>query len=232
MFVVVKRPLDFARAIGIPDLMRGEGEAEALAKRFHLGCNGGVFASATRNHHRGIVDHAAQGGAAQKDQRVGQEDLAPEAIPGRVALHEAHARVTQYQRRCLHLSTPATKLKVMGRGVVLHLHPAIEDVLARWLFHAHADAEPPQSRRQRRVRNRDFALGQLLGHAHPVTFTALVKLAHQICMWFGFVGALPFGHSHLPAMKNPPNCVAGDLERPRDRTCPQVLAPQGEDRCA
>ena len=225
MFVVVKRPLDFARAIRIPNLMRGEGKAEALAKRFHLGSNGGVLASATCKHHRGIVDHAPPCRPLQKHQRVGQKDLAPEAIPSRIALLKAHPRVAQHQRRRLHLAAPATKLKVMGRGVVLHLHPGSEDVLARWLFHAHPDTEPPQSCRQRRIWNRDFLCGQLLDNAHPVAFTALVKLAYQLCMWLCLVGALSFGHRHLPAMQNLPNRVAGDLERPRDRTCPQVLAP-------
>lgn len=159
VLVVVKRPLDFARAIGVSQLVCDENETEALSKRFHLGRDGGVLAGPARDHHRRIVDHAASGGAAQKDERVGQEYLAPKAIPARVALQKAHARIAEDQRRRLHLAASATQFKLVRRGVVLHLHPGVEDVLARRLLHPHPNTQPPQSRRQRRIWDCDLSLG-------------------------------------------------------------------------
>jgi hypothetical protein len=57
---------------------------------------------------------------------------------------------------------------------MLHLDPRAEDVLACGLLDAYADAEAPQSRRQRGVWDDDFPRGQLLCDAHAVAFAAVV----------------------------------------------------------
>jgi hypothetical protein len=79
-----------------------------------------------------------------------------------------------HQRCCLRFALPATDLDVVGRGVVLHFHAGVEDVLTRRLFHAHANAQSSQPSRQRRVGNGNLLCRQLLGDAHPVSCAALV----------------------------------------------------------
>jgi hypothetical protein len=51
VLVVAKGPLDFRRAIGVPELVCSEDKSEASAKRLHLGRNGGVLARAACEHH-------------------------------------------------------------------------------------------------------------------------------------------------------------------------------------
>jgi hypothetical protein len=78
---MMKRPLDLARAIGVPQLVRDERKTETLSERLHLGCHDGVAAGPAGDHDAGIVYDAATSSAAEKRNRFGEEDLAPEAIP-------------------------------------------------------------------------------------------------------------------------------------------------------
>jgi hypothetical protein len=94
---VVEGPLDARRAVGVADLVGGEGKVEPLGEGGHLGHRHHVSAGAREHDDVGVVDHAAAARAPEIGQRVGEEDLAVEAREGRAALDEDHPRGAQHQ---------------------------------------------------------------------------------------------------------------------------------------
>jgi hypothetical protein len=136
----IKWPLDACRTIGIATLMSGEAEAEAVAKRLHLGYwNHGCSGSA-QDHDVRVVDHHALGGAAEVAQRLGQKDLAVETLKRRITLKEHHARVAEHGRGGLDAALLAGDLGFMWGGVVLQFLTRCEVILAGGDFRFLADA--------------------------------------------------------------------------------------------
>ena len=85
VFDEMKRALDARRAVGIALFVGPEDEAEALGEGRHLGRRHHPRAGAGGDDDVRVIDHARRGGAAHVLERVGQEDLAVEAIEDRIA---------------------------------------------------------------------------------------------------------------------------------------------------
>ena len=98
-----------------------------------------------------VVDHDPVGGAAELDQRIGQEELAVEAPEPGGTLEEQHPRITQHGRRGLDLACLAIDDGLMGRGVVLHLLARLEVVSPGGDLRLLADAVAAAERGQGRI---------------------------------------------------------------------------------
>jgi hypothetical protein len=66
-----------------------------------------------------VIDHDSAGSTGEVTQRLGEKHFAVEALKGRVALKEQHARVAQHGGSGLHLALLTGELDMVWRGVML-----------------------------------------------------------------------------------------------------------------
>ena len=126
--------LDARLAVRIAELVRGELEVEPLAEHDHLLDRLHLLAGAAPHDHVRVVDDADRRGAVEVPQRLGEEDLAREAIEAQVVLEEEHPRPRQHERRGLHEHLRPRELDHVRRSVVLHLPAGLVLVSAHGRF--------------------------------------------------------------------------------------------------
>ena len=77
-------------------------------------------------------------------------------------------RITQHRRRGLRLVLFAVYFDFVRRGIVLHLHPRFEVILARRHDRRLPDPLPPAESRERRIRQHRAARRQFLMDSHQI----------------------------------------------------------------
>src|SRR5215831_1116311 len=183
----VKRPFHASGTIRITEFVRSKLEAEALAEGLHLRHWNHLTSRAAQHNNVSIIDHDPPANAAEKTQRVRQENLAIEALERGVALKEQHPRVAQDGGSGLRRLLLAGDLNPMWRGVMLQLFGWLKIVNPRRQLRLLADAVTPAKRRQCRIgkgqatTNQFFmdpdeialAIGPLLQNLLPVRFRFL-----------------------------------------------------------
>ncbi len=223
--------LDAGRAVGVADLVGGEGEAaEALAEGHHLGDRHHVLAGAAQDHHVGVVDHAPRAHAPDVGDRVGEEALALEAAEARVALEEEQPRVAHDQRGDLHGLVHAADRGVEGRGVVLHLLARLEVVVPRRRLHGLADPCALEPGGQRRVAEVGAQLGELLVDADPVAVAAGEQVEDLVAERVRLLVPLELRDLAVARDEDPLDRGARELERPRDGAHRAALTAELQDR--
>jgi len=221
----MERPLDARRAVGIALLVRPEDEAETLGKGRHLGRRHHPRARAGGDHDVGVINHARRGRARQVLKRVGQEDLAGKTREGGITLEEEHPRVAQDERRGLDALLDPADRRAMGRGIVLHLLPDREVVLAdgrRWRM---ADPMAPAKRRERRVGDRDTLRDQLLVDANEIAAAAIDPLQDLLAVGGRLLGAVNPWHRRAARFEHGPHRATGDLQGAGNLAGPVAFCP-------
>lgn len=116
-------------AIGVTEFVGQELEPETLSEGIHLRRHHRGLAGAVSDNDAGVVDHDSRARSREKLQTPRQKILAHESREATIEPQVAHARVTQFQRRCLIRSAHTADFKLDRRRVVLHLDTGAGDVL-------------------------------------------------------------------------------------------------------
>ena len=117
----VEGPFDACRTVGISEFVRAKVETEAFSEGLHLRYGNHMAPRAVQHDDMRVVSHDRTAGAAEKTQRLGQENLAVETLERGVALKEQHSRVAQDGRCGLCAPFLSGDLHRMRGGVMLQL---------------------------------------------------------------------------------------------------------------
>jgi hypothetical protein len=209
--------------------VRAKFEAEALREGRHLRRRHHVAARAHQHHHVRVVDHAPLAGSLEVRQRIRQKYLALEAREARVVLVKTHPRVAKHQCRRLHCCSTTCHHRVVRRRVVLHFLAGAEVVVADGGRRRVPDAVAPAEGRQRRIRQLDSALGELLVDAHQVTVRGSVQLQNLRSVGLCALRSLEARHLRRPASKHALHASTRDTEHVGDRARPVAFLTQAKD---
>jgi hypothetical protein len=213
---VVEGPFDARGPIGVADLVGDEFEAEALSEGHHLGHRHHLPSAAREHDQMRVVDHALLAASLEVRDRVGQEDLALEATEVRISLEEEHMRIAKYQRRRLHAGAPRGDLRMVRRGIVLHLLARREVVSARRLRGLVTNAVAAAEGRERRIAQGRAETRQLLVDAYEVAFARGVQRQDVVAIGLAQLGALERWHLVGTRRQHTLDRATGDPERLRN----------------
>jgi hypothetical protein len=194
IFDVVEGPFDARRPICVADFVGDKFEAEALSEGHHLGHRHHLSSAAREHDQMRIVDHALLAASLEVRDRVGQKDLALEATEVRISLKEEHMRIAKNKRRRLHAGASRRDIRVVRRGIVLHLLAGREVVSARRLRGLVTNAVAAAEGRERRVAQCRAQNHQLLVDAYQVAFARGVQRQDLVTIGLAQLGALERRH--------------------------------------
>jgi len=228
---VVKGPLDPGGAVRVADGVGLEHESEVTGERLHDGRSHGVLASAVRDDHRTIVDHATPGCPTHVLQSFLHETARLEAGPPMEDPSKDEPAVTEDEARALELVLLSVQRDRMRRCVMLHLLSGEEAILPRWLARLDSYPLPAAESGQGRVSVLEQVPPfELFRDTDQVSPTLDVKLTNRLDVVVELALAVDRGHLGLATIEDSADAVPRDAEGPRDGALAVSLLVELENR--